>query len=172
MSIRHALALAAVTALGISAAACSSSSSSSPSASVSDQVDAQVAKAVGLSTGEVATACPDDAEAREGSTFDCHITVEDQSLTATVTFTSSTKFTYDIHGKVFDTAELIAGLKTDLAKGLGAEVTELHCPGAQHTVIATDETITCTGTDATGASGKAIIGLDADGKAVVEKLTN
>jgi hypothetical protein len=167
MTPRRALAVLAIAALAV-LTACSDPARES----VADQVDAQIARALEVDRSDIATTCPDSAEATEGAAFDCEVRVEEQPLSTTVTFTSDTEFTYVINGEVFDKAELVAALKRDAAGIQGAEVTQLECPGDTKTVIRRDETITCTGTDANGDGGKAIVGLDADGKAVIQKLTN
>lgn len=149
-------------------AACSSAAGEQ----VADTVDAQVAKALDVGKGAVTTSCPDDAKAKKGARFDCDITVDGQTLSANVTFTTSKKFTYEFAGNVFGKDELETQLKSDLTEGLGAKVTTLDCPGTTLVVIKTGETIECSGTDETGSGGKVIVGLDDDNKAVIQDVTN
>ena len=161
--------LAAPLLLAAVAAGCSDSE---PTEQVATQVDREAANQLEVGTDEVTTSCPADAEAKEGVEFDCDITIDDQTLTATVTFETDERFTFVFNGQVFDKAALEEDLKGRLAEGLGAEVVELDCGGKSVVVIGTGDTIECTGSDATGSGGKAIIGLDENGDAVIQDVTN
>jgi hypothetical protein len=160
------LALAAV--LG-GAAACSSAS-----VQVADKIRSAAATQLKLSEGEVHATCPDDAEAKEGSAFDCEIRVEDQALTAHIQFTSDERFDFTVDGQVFQRRDIEAQVKQQLESDtfLGATIAELHCGDHELVVIQKAQTITCRGKDANGSEGGAVVALDESGNAVVQSISN
>lgn len=157
-----------VAALGLTAA-CSSAGEQ-----VADKVNDEAAKRLEISTDDISTTCPDDADAEKGEKFECIVDIEGQDLPALIEFTSDDEFTFEFAGEAFEKEEFTSTLSEELGseEWLGTEVTELECPGETFVVIAADETIECQGTDASGSEGSAVIGLDAEGTAYIVELTN
>jgi hypothetical protein len=129
-----------------------------------EQVADQIAEKVGdvLEIDAPATTCPDDAEAGDGNTFDCDVTVEDQDLVASVTFTSDDEFTFEFDSDVFATGDLEGQLGEQAADVLGVDVT-FDCPGDENTVIPFEGSIECPGEAEDGTTGRGVIELDESG---------
>jgi hypothetical protein len=164
-----AVALTALGALGAVASACSSDSTQ-----VADKVREAAAQELQLSEGQLATTCPDDAEAESGAAFDCQIVLEDQELTAHVEFTSDERFTFDIDGQVFQRSAVEEQVRQQLESEqlLGTTLSELRCGDHELLILRSESTITCRGRDSAGNEGGAVVALDEQGNAVVRSISN
>ena len=148
---------------GLALAACSSTTEQ-----VADEVNAKVETT--LERDDVTTTCPDDAEATEGATFVCTVSVDDQELTADIEFTSDDEFTYTFNGDAFDKPLLEESIIEQAEQGFGLVLLELDCGGTDIVLISSEDTIECTGTADDDTTGTAVVGLDADGNAELREL--
>jgi hypothetical protein len=162
------LLLGPAAALALAAPACSSDSTQ-----VAEKIRAAVASQLKVAEADLRTTCPEDAEAEEGSEFDCSVEVDGQPLTAHVQFTSDERFDLSIDGQVFERSAIEAQVQEQLESTdfLGAPVAGLRCGDHDLVVIQKAQTITCRGTEAsTGAAGGAEVALDQSGNAVVQRM--
>jgi hypothetical protein len=139
---------------------------------VAQQLNAQVAKEVGLSAGDLRTTCPKDAEVEAGATFACHVEVDGQMLAASVSVGDGNRLDYQLAGKVVRKQELEDGLKATVLQMMGIQVAQLDCGGSKVVVVPKPGTIDCTGTSNTGEPGTVQVGLDGAGQPTVVKITN
>lgn len=133
---------------------------SSTDEQVSDEIAKQAQTQLELET-EPKTECPDDAEAGEGESFECTITIEGTDLPVQVDFSDDTNFTFEPQGYVSDLDDAEASLAGDIGEQVGAEVT-VDCGDGDLLVIALDGGATCTATDGETTVDVELT-LDADG---------
>lgn len=162
-TIHRRLLILTVGALAVVAAACSSTSEQ-----VSDQISKQVGEKLELATEPTVT-CPDDAEAKKGSTFQCTMTLDGKKLPLEVTFKDDTNFTSEVIGAVYKKKVLEDALIKKLADS-NITVTKLSCPGTTIVVFNTDDTVDCDATDDTGTDATIKVGLDDTNSAEIQDI--
>lgn len=151
-------------------AACSDDDPDDP---ISDQVAAAVARDLEISASEVQASCPSSAEAETGAQFTCDAHVDGQRVEVAVAFTAEDAFTVDVDAAVLPKDVMEAEVKAELVRRFqGVDVTTVDCGGEDLVVIPAGTTVDCHAEDSTGAKATAVIGLDAEGKAVVQTVTD
>jgi hypothetical protein len=166
---RRAAVALAVVAISAPAAACGGHDDTPD---VAHQLNAQVAKDVGISAGDLHTTCPKDAKVEEGAAFDCHVDVDGQLLAASVSVGDGQRLDYQLAGKVVKKSELEDGVKASVLQMMSIEVAQLDCGGTKVVIVPKHGTIACTGTSTTGDPGTVEVGLDGAGQPAVVKISN
>lgn len=132
-----------------------------------------MAEQLDVPADEVAASCPDDAEARAGAEFLCDVTVDDQAVTAGVAFTTDEQFGVQLAAEILPKEELEASVREELARRFaGIDVATVDCGGRLVVVVAAGRTVDCRAEDTVGGQAVAVVGLDAEGRAVVQSVSD
>jgi hypothetical protein len=136
-------------------------------------VAAAVARQLDIPAGEVGAGCPEEAEAEAGARFTCDVTVDGHPVDGIVTFSTDAAFTVELAAEVIPNDVLEAEVRAELARRfVGIDVASVDCGGDSVVVITTGQIVQCQAEDTTGGEAVAEIGLDADGNAVVQSVTD
>ena len=145
------------------AAACSSTSEQ-----VSDEIAPQVQEQLELAAEPTVT-CPDDAEAKEGSTFECTVDLEGTEVPLNVEFTSDTTFVSNVKGAVFQKDVLHTNIEDQFT---AQEITlaSIECPGEELVIILADETVDCAVESSDGEKATVVVTADDAGNAEIKEV--
>lgn len=162
ITVRRSIAVVALAIVPL-AAACSSTSEQ-----VSDEIAPQVQEQLDLATEPTVT-CPDDAEAKEGNTFECTVDLEGTEVPLNVEFTSDTTFVSNVKGAVFQKEILHTNIE-DQFTAQQIELTSVECPGEDLSIILAGETIDCAVETADGEKATVVVTADDAGNAEIQEV--